>query len=244
MRAFLAMPPTPASVAQTPHAQTAPTGPAPPPPVPTPENTALIALDADAHAANLRADNGDQRAERARRERFVHAFKVTGFNAVEAARRAGYPNPSTDGPRLLRLPSVRKAARAEVATMASAADFTPEFIVGQLAAIGSADRTQQFDPSTGRIRAPHELPPDLAAAVKRIRKGPFGWEYEFEEKNGALALASKIHGMQKTVSVGHQTIAHRVDLSALRPEEIQELLGLAPPDDGDQDGDVIDADYE
>lgn len=40
--------------------------------------------------------------------------------------------------------------------------------------------------SGGRLRPPHELPPALRAAVKKVKHTRWGWEYEFVDRSAIL----------------------------------------------------------
>lgn len=211
----------------------------------------VIGVRAPETAAELeRAERGDPKAEKARRARFVAEFMRCGRNSVEAARRAGYARPSVDGPRVVRLPSIQAQIRERTSEQLEALDATPDRVTLELARIAFRDPRKAFttdEAGVNRSLHPADFDDDIAAAVKKIKIGPLGTEVEFESKGEALALLTKIHGMQQnnnTVTLqGQVNHVHAAVTAAggLTMAEIDELLALAPaPETGEViDGEIV-----
>lgn len=232
-----------------------------PKPLPTPTAPAPVVAPVEhvhhapeAAQALVAADAGDRKAEAARQRRFAVEFVRAGRNSVEAARLAGYPRPSVDGPRVVEMRKVQDMIAERTALQLEMLDATPHRVVLELARLAFVDPRKAFerdDLGQQRAKHPSAYDDDTAAAIKKIEVGPLGTKVEFADKTAALALLTKVHGMQKSHSTvtlqGQVSHVHAVvgQLDKLSSAEVDELLALAPPDAPDViEGEVVDQDAD
>lgn len=100
--------------------------------MPRPKALPRILAETDPAPARLDGPQTDKQAA------FVTAYATTGLNGTEAARLAGYSSPRTDAVRLLSLPHVRAAIRAQRETI----------INGDLAQKALATLSELMEPGT------------------------------------------------------------------------------------------------
>jgi hypothetical protein len=127
--------------------------------------------DADAEA-------GDGLNERQRR--FVAAY-FADPNATEAARQAGYQQPQSQGPRLLKNVAVQSALEERRRAAATAAALTPEMVIDGL--LREARREKGGTPAA-RVKAWHLL---------GIHQGMFPERRELTGKNGGAIEQTHHH---------------------------------------------------
>lgn len=112
------------------------------------------------------------------------------WNATEAARRAGYKQPHSQGPRLLENVGVAEAIRARIEEKAMSADEVllrlAEQARGTMAAF--LDENEQIDLEAAR-RA------DALHLVKSISQSARGIRIELYDAQAALSLIGKAHGL-------------------------------------------------
>ena len=149
---------------------------------------------------------GDERKKRSpglsdKMRRFINEYpKHT--DAKAAARAAGYVAPQAAS-RLLQNPLIVQALDLNAAARRRHRNVSEENIQEELSRMGFANILNHFDQDTGAILAPHELPRDVAAAVKKLKvsqtekDGEITTEAELEllDKKGALELLGRRFGM-------------------------------------------------
>ena len=107
-----------------------------------------------------------------KQELFVREYLADkNLNAKQAAIRAGY-SPKTaevQASRLLRQAKVRAYIEELQSPRFEMLDITTDRLVNELALHGFGKITDFYDPETGRMFEPHEMPPEVAARVSSIK---------------------------------------------------------------------------
>ena len=87
-----------------------------------------------------------------RQQRFVTAY-VKDPNATKAAEKAGFAQPQSQGPRLLKNVEVQQAIEKQARDAATAAGLTPEYVLARLMAVAEeAFRAKAYGASTAAYR--------------------------------------------------------------------------------------------
>jgi phage terminase small subunit len=127
-----------------------------------------------------------------KQQAFVDAFFTCGFNATEAARRAGYADPNRNASRLTVHNGIREEISRRMAEMAMPANEVlarlAEQARGSIGAFISTDG--QGNPngfSISRERPLHN--------VKRVTVTEKGWSFEMYDAQAALVHIGKHHGL-------------------------------------------------
>lgn len=217
--------------------------PEPPPAQPTPSTEAPAK---PGPPSSVRALTAPTPAARGDEERFLREFVRTGYDSIEAARRAGFPNPILDGPALARRGGVAKAVKALQAAALSVHDLTRERVALQIARLAFFDPARAQDEHGAQIPL-RDLDDDTRAAVKTLDQHG---RYTFYDRQKALAQAADILGMNdRTVNVKHSGSV-KINLDALSDQELNEVLSIAEaaqtasPAPTDQTDDVEEATFE
>lgn len=117
-------------------------------------------------------------------------------NATQAAIRAGYSAKTaySIGEENLRKPEIKKAIDAELAKVNNAAGLESERLRREISRVAFSDVRNVFHPD-GRLKLPHELDAETAAAVASVEIDVDGKiKYKFWDKNSAHERAAKILG--------------------------------------------------
>lgn len=124
--------------------------------------------------------------------RFVQEY-LKDLNATQAAIRAGYSRRTADqlGHQLLKKPSVAAAVSERAGKVLEKAEVTVERIVQEAAAIAFHDARKLFH-TDGRLKAPHELDDETAAAIAGIEV-----EQLFEGRGEDRAMVGTLHKVKR-----------------------------------------------
>lgn len=118
-------------------------------------------------------------------------------NGTQAAIRAGYSakTAASQAERLLRNAEIRQAIDDGIANLANRTGVTAERIIQERARIAFADPRKIMHPD-GRVKLPHELDADIAAAIVSFKVDMDGRiEYRFAGKDPSLAALEKRLGL-------------------------------------------------
>ena len=138
-------------------------------------------------------------------------------NATDAARRAGYREPNTAGPRLLVNVGIRAAIDAKLAEAALPA----EAVLARL-----SDHAETSLADFVRVDKANRLTVDFRQAkrrgrlhcVKKLKRGKYGWELELYDAQAALVHLGKYHGL-----------FDRIDLDDAPDQELEAHARSADP---------------
>lgn len=110
----------------------------------------------------------------AKHERFAREY-VKDSNATQAAIRAGYSKKTagSQGFDLLKKPEIGARVAELTQRTLQQADITAERVMLELARLAFADERKLWD-ANGKLKAPHELDDDTAAAVSSMELGDNG----------------------------------------------------------------------
>lgn len=128
----------------------------------------------------------------AKRRAFVREYLVD-LNATQAAIRAGYAKARADaiGYDLLRNTEISAEISRLMAERASRVELKSDRVLKEISRILCAD-IRKIMHENGRIKMPHELDDDTAAAIASFKlKADGEIEYKFWDKNSALEKAMK-----------------------------------------------------
>ena len=134
----------------------------------------------------------------AKQAAFVAEYAVD-RNATQAAIRAGYSakTAASQGERLLRNVEVRQAVDAGLNRLATKTGVTAERVLRERARLAFAD-PQKTMHEDGRMKLPHELDEDTAAAITSFKIDELGRiEYRFAGKDPSLAALEKRLGLNE-----------------------------------------------
>lgn len=134
----------------------------------------------------------------AKQAAFVAEYAVD-RNATQAAIRAGYSakTAASQGERLLRNVEVRQAVDAGLNRLATKTGVSAERVLRERARLAFADPRKIMHPD-GRIKLPHELDEDTAAAITSFKIDELGRiEYRFAGKDPSLAALEKRLGLNE-----------------------------------------------
>jgi phage terminase small subunit len=174
----------------------------------------------------------DREVSEQRRDTFVREYIRTGFNAVEAAKRAGFPRPHIDGPNFVKRRDMKDLVRNLEVMGVEAADLTVERIKHEIVRIVSCDPVEFFN-EDGSPKQLHELTKDQRAAIATIEKGAYGFKYKLHDKMKAMNLAASVLGMNQ-IKIEHTGgIEHRINFDALDPASLDAILGILPTSESD-----------
>ena len=128
----------------------------------------------------------------AKQQAFLEEYLACGFNASEAARRAGYAKPGQQGHRLLKNVEISAAIREALSERAMPADEVlarlSEHARGSIGAFISTDESGTPNGfSLSRERPLH--------TVKKVSVTEKGWSFEMYDAQAALVQLAKIHGL-------------------------------------------------
>lgn len=132
-----------------------------------------------------------------RKAAFVEAYLSNGMNATQAALAAGYSASGApkQGYRMSKDPSILSILEKRRQQLASEQGLNTDRLVREIGRLAFADPRKIMHPD-GRIKLPHELDDDTAAAIASFKVDIDGnIEYKFWDKNSAQERASKIHGL-------------------------------------------------
>ena len=131
-----------------------------------------------------------------KRKAFVDAFLSNGGNATQAATQAGF-SPKTAGRagnRMLKDVRVRTELDKRRTEIVREMHLNTERLFQEIARLALSDPRRIMHPD-GRIKMPHELDDDTAAAIASFEVSiDGGIKYKFWDKNSAQERAAKIVG--------------------------------------------------
>lgn len=177
-------------------------------------------------------------------ERFAVEFLITGGNATEAARRAGY----RDGPgirvtarRLLTKANIQAAIAERRRTILSARILTADEVLQEQSRLATSDIGACYD-AAGNLLPIHQLPADVRrciASTKTVIRNMAGGdghtdtvvEVKFWSKGDALAFLGRYHGQDvQRVEVGgdlvSRLLAGRQRIAEAKRQRGQDVAGL------------------
>lgn len=138
-----------------------------------------------------------------KQQAFIDHYFACGFNATEAARRAGYAEPNKQGPRLL----VNVGIKAEIARRMNEHAMPANEVLSRVADIARGDMLDFLDEGgdidLGQAREAGKL--HLVKARSITKEGE---RIELYSKLDALALLAKHHGLL----IDKQEIAARLEM--------------------------------
>ena len=147
---------------------------------------------------------------------FAEAYLANGQNALQAAITAGYSKRSagSQGHRLLKDVQVQQIIARRRTEIAANLELNTERTLREVSRLAYCDpRGIMHD--DGRVKMPHELDDDTAAAIASFEINAAGEiKYKFWDKNSALDKAAKVQGLyekdnsQKTDQI--TVITHRI----------------------------------
>lgn len=127
-----------------------------------------------------------------KQQAFLEAYLACGFNASEAARRAGYAKPGQQGHRLLKNVEIDAAIRQALADRAMPADevlaLLSEHARGSIGAFVATDDNGVPNGFSLKDDRPLHL-------VKKVSLNDKGWSFEMYDAQAALGLLGKYHGL-------------------------------------------------
>lgn len=137
----------------------------------------------------------------ARQQAFVAEY-LKDLNATQAASRAGYAHPDTQGPRLLENVGVRAAIDEALKRRAERVEVTQDDVLRELLRLATCDIGQAFD-AQGKLKPLHEMSPDVRRALAGVEVTTIGGEdgvaqlskVKFWDKTKALELLGKHLGL-------------------------------------------------
>ena len=114
------------------------------------------------------------------------------MNATAAAVRAGYSAKSAAhvGHHLVNAPHIQEMVDALKAERAERVQVTADDVLAELKRIASADIGAVFN-ELGGVKALHEIPPEVRAAIASYEPGEYGVKVKFWDKPRALELIGK-----------------------------------------------------
>lgn len=165
-----------------------------------------------------------------KRRVFIEAYLAC-WNATEAARRAGYAHPDSQGSRLLGIVSVREAVEARIAELEMGADE----VLTRLAQQARGEHTAYIE-ADGSVDLEKMIADGKAHLIKGTRPTRNGLVVEFYDGQAALALLGKAHGL----FVDRQEHEVHVDFDinewkAKREQRLQQLAQMGEPECGATD---------
>jgi hypothetical protein len=117
---------------------------------------------------------------------------VSEGNATDAARRAGYPWPDKQGPRLLQFPTIKAAIDAKLAEFV----MPQEEVLARLSEVAGGDITKFITVTGDRWRLdPRKIKRHGKVAIRKLKATKDGGEIELEPKLAALIKLGEYHGM-------------------------------------------------
>jgi len=137
-----------------------------------------------------------KRSAAQKREAFVEEFLVNGENATQAAVAAGFSEKSAGaaGARLLKDVRISVAVSQRRKEIVQDMRLTTDRLHREIARLAFSDPRRIMHPD-GRIKMPHELDDDTAAAVASFEFDVDGSiKYKFWDKNSAQERGAKILG--------------------------------------------------
>lgn len=132
-----------------------------------------------------------------RRRAFVEAFLSNGGNATQAALAAGFSAVSAarQGHRLSRDVRVSSEIDRRRTEIAATTELNTENLFREVRRLAHSDPRNLMH-ADGRVKLPHELDDDTAAAIASFEFAPDGTiKYKFWDKNSAQERAAKILGV-------------------------------------------------
>lgn len=168
---------------------------------------------------------------------FVHEYLADDkFNAAEAAKKAGYKNPSGAVVKLLSNKNVVNYLGIQMQNRIETCEIKAERVLQELACIGFSNIQKLFD-GTGKIISPEEWDEATARSVSSIKvteskDGDVKTEIRFWNKNDALmALAKHLGLLSDNLNLNHN----------FDPSTLSHLLQTV--EEGRRSNQVIDAEY-
>jgi phage terminase small subunit len=158
---------------------------------------------------------------------FIEAYLAT-LNATEAARRAGYAQPSQQGWQVLRSPAVAAAIAEGLAERAMPSDE----VVERIAAIARGDvrDLMQFskDGQFVGLNLTSDAPLHL---IKSITENKYGWRIELYDRLAALNTLARIHGLLIDFSKLPQELLDALAAGQLTVDDLKRLANTSetPP---------------
>lgn len=123
---------------------------------------------------------------------FIEEYLACGFNATEAARRAGYAYPNKQGPRLLVNVGINAAIRQALADRAMPADE----VLARLAEHARGDIGAFIATNEDGVPSGFSLSSDRPLhRVKKVTVTDKGWSFEMYDAQAALVHLGKHHGL-------------------------------------------------
>jgi hypothetical protein len=145
------------------------------------------------------------------------------WNASEAARRAGYKKPGSQGHRLLNFVEIKEAIakRLEEITLSS------DEVLTRLAEQARADHTEFLDTS-GNIHISRLVTAGKAHLVKSIKQTQWGRQIEFYDAQAALVHLGKHHGLfiEKGINVNVSVFDPKVWEEEIASKQLSDIVNI------------------
>lgn len=128
---------------------------------------------------------------------FVEAYMSNGMNASKAAIAAGYTasGAGQQGHRMLKDPQIMSMIDIRRTEVFANLELSTEKTLREVGRLSFSDPRRLMH-EDGRIKLPHELDDDTAAAIASFKVTiDGGIEYKFWDKNSALEKAAKVQGI-------------------------------------------------
>lgn len=126
----------------------------------------------------------------AKQRTFINEYFKCGFNATEAARRAGYAHPNKQGPRLL----VNVGVAEEINRRLSEGAMGPEEVLYRLGEQARAEYSAYIN-AAGAVDLGRMIADGKAHLIKGVKETAHGRTIEFYDGQTALQLIGKAHGL-------------------------------------------------
>ncbi len=126
-----------------------------------------------------------------KQQAFIDAFLACGFNATEAARRAGYADPNNNAHRLMVNNGIREEISRRMADMAMPADEA----LARLAEHARGDIREFVRTDEKGVPDGFSLSADRPLhRVKKVSVTDKGWSFEMYDAQAAIVNVLKVHG--------------------------------------------------
>lgn len=161
--------------------------------------------------------------------RFVHEYPACGFNASEAARRAGYSEKTAPeiGYENLTKPHIQRALSEYLEKLTDRAEIRAEDVLEEYRriAFSSLRDVVRWGPDGVELRDSEELPDEVAAAVREVEVN------EWRQEDGTVRRRAKVkmHRKEKALDKLGEFLELWTDRSDVRVELYQYFATL-PPD--------------
>lgn len=155
-----------------------------------------------------------------KRQVFIEQYIICGFNATEAARRAGYANPNMEGTRLRQDPDVKELIDSRIKEMQITADEVVTLLSQQAKSEHSSYITED-----GEVDIKKMVQDGKAHLIKEVTEGKRGKTYKFADSQAALALLAKYFGLTQDKVEHSGKVELDINSESIRAEIEAKLSG-------------------